>query len=435
MIDTPDSTLENLITDPRLAKLCDIQRTGDELLDVIRLSENQHSDILAWMFDPREGHGQGEEILKDLLVQASVLANSGESGLDGRSSTSRFFKTWTPSKIRTTGFGSAFTARELGMKASDRVDLFVIDSQNKFILAVENKAGLSHTEEQLERYRNHLNEVVANNPRLKEYAQVYIALDRESAGDFAEAAPASSYWLHMGYGWLKASAQRALRHVERGNAAARMVVAYANRQTDWEDPENAVCMRLCAELHHTYPETITQLIDTNLGRIEKDWLSSRTDDPALLFALQNKSAIALLRATKGMASVKSELMHKLGIRSEHISSKRTRLYLFPSSCEAFLGDDWPVYLTLKYAESSTSKYDLTLMWNAELANDDFEAEHLRRLLSSFNPQFEKHGASRARRVKIASDSSFTESLSAIKKIIEDIGDARNRIPFIRNQPA
>lgn len=52
-------------------------------LDVISLSENQHSDILAWMLDAREGHGQGGEILRDLLVSASTRAASGESGLDG----------------------------------------------------------------------------------------------------------------------------------------------------------------------------------------------------------------------------------------------------------------------------------------------------------------------------------------------------------------
>jgi hypothetical protein len=424
-----DESLEKLITDPRLAKLCDVQRTGDELLDVIKLSENQHSDILAWMFDPREGHGQGEEILKDFLIHASVAARDSYSCLDGRGTTSRFFKYWTPSRIRITGFGSAFTARELGMKASERVDLFVIDSQNKFILAIENKAGTQHTEDQLERYKNHLNEVISANSRLRDYSQVYIALDRESSDEFLEDAPGSSYWLHMGYSWLKASAQRALLHVSRGNSAAKMVMAYCNRQTDWEDPDNALCTRLCAELHHTYPETIKRLIDTTQGRIEKDWLSSKTDDPALLFALQNKSAIALLKETKGMASVKSEIIYKLKVRAEHISSKRTRLYVFPASCEKYIGSDWPVYLTLEYSEISTSKYNLTLSWDAEYANTDAEAEHIRKVLTSVEPQFEKHCTSRVRKVKIADVISLPEALSVIERLSKGIEDAVNQIEF------
>lgn len=79
------------MADHRLVELCELQRIGDEVLDVISLTENQHSDILAWMLDAREGHGQGDEILRDLLVSASTRAANGDSGLDGRGLTARFF--------------------------------------------------------------------------------------------------------------------------------------------------------------------------------------------------------------------------------------------------------------------------------------------------------------------------------------------------------
>lgn len=70
-----EDSLEELLADPRLVELCELQRTGDEVLDVISLSENQHSDILAWLLDAREGHGQGDEILRDLLISASKLVS------------------------------------------------------------------------------------------------------------------------------------------------------------------------------------------------------------------------------------------------------------------------------------------------------------------------------------------------------------------------
>ena len=71
------------------------------------------------------GHGQGDQILSDLLLGAAQAASQG-CGLDRRGTTARFFAEWTPSRIRTSSFGMVFTARELGMKASERVDLFVI---------------------------------------------------------------------------------------------------------------------------------------------------------------------------------------------------------------------------------------------------------------------------------------------------------------------
>lgn len=416
-------SFEEFVTDTRLVQLCDVQRTGDEFLDVIRLIENQHSDILAWVLDPREGHGQGEEILRDLLIQASVIASQKNSGLDGRSTTALFFKEWPPSRIRTTGFGSAFTARELGMILQERVDLFVIDAQNKFILAIENKAGSRHTKEQLESYRNHLNDVVSANPRLKGYAQIYIALDRNSEEDYREFAPGSNYWLHMGYSWLKSSAQRALLHVSRGNLAAKIVMAYCNRQTDWEDPDNALCSRLCAELHHLYPETIKKLIHTTQGRAEKDWLASKEDNPLLLFGLQNKSAIALLSSTKGMVSVKSEIIHTLKIPADYIDNKRIRLYIFPESCAAFISYSWPIYLTLSYVENSTSTFNLTLCWNSNNASTEDDAEYLRKVLTRLNPKFGKHNNSQIRRVNIGAVLSLSEAIPKIAQTNKEIEDA------------
>jgi hypothetical protein len=425
--ETTKKTIEDLMADPRLTQLCDIQRTGEEILNVIKLSENQHSNILAWMFDPREGHGQGEEILKDFLIHASIAAKCNDSYLDGRSTTSRFFKIWTPSKIRTTGFGSAFTARELGIKATERVDLFVIDPQNKFIIAIENKAGSKHTQNQLERYKEHLTKLVFQNSRLSDYALVYIALDRDASDEYFEDAPASNYWLHMSYSWLNCSARRALLHVNRGNAAAKIVMSYCNRQTDWEDPDNALCTRLCAELHHSYSETINLLIEVNQGRAEKNWLLSKTDDTVLLFALQNKSAVGLLKETKGMASVKSEIIHKLKFLPEHISSKRTRLYILPACVESFRGSNWPIYITVKYSEGSTSKYSITLTWNAEYASSESHAEELRTALISIEPNFEKNSASRARRVSLADTVSLQEAVEVIEKITKYIQRAVSQI--------
>lgn len=93
-LDVQDA-IEAFFIDPRVVELCELLRTGDDLLDVIHLSENQHSDILAWLLDPREGHGQGDQILRDLLIGATTTARSTDL-LDGRGRTSRFFSAWPP---------------------------------------------------------------------------------------------------------------------------------------------------------------------------------------------------------------------------------------------------------------------------------------------------------------------------------------------------
>jgi len=306
----PDTSLEELMVDYRLVELCELQRTGDEVLDVISLSENQHSDILAWMFDAKEGHGQSDEILRDLLIAASSAA-LGDSRLHKNRSTYKFFAAWPPSRIRTTSFASAFTARELGMQTSERVDLFVIDAQNKFVLLIENKAGASHNEDQLNAYRKSFETAVASNSTLREFDRVHIALDRDFDSYNSEDRPASDTWLHLGYDWLKSSAKRALMHVDRGNSPARLVVSYCNRQTDWESPNTEKCLKIASALHQTYPEAVRYLVEFSRGRLEKEWLKTRHPDAYHLFLLQNRGMVAVLKETQGMATVKSEVLARL----------------------------------------------------------------------------------------------------------------------------
>lgn len=97
------------------------------MLDVITLTENQHSDMLAWCLTPGEGHGQGDAVIKDFLQAA--YREAGIAIYDNK----KFFSSWMPGRIRVTSFGSAFVTHEFTVKLKDpeqedkrawRLDLF-----------------------------------------------------------------------------------------------------------------------------------------------------------------------------------------------------------------------------------------------------------------------------------------------------------------------
>ncbi|TWE05802.1 PD-(D/E)XK nuclease superfamily protein [Pseudomonas sp. AG1028] len=396
-MDATTEAVEEFLCDPKLSELCEILKISDDIFDVIKLSENQHSDFLAWLFDPREGHGQGDQIVRDLLISATQAA--AESGLDGRSTTSRFFAEWPPSKIRTTSFGSIFTARELGLKASERVDLFVIDPNNKFVLLIENKAGTTHSQQQLDGYRTSWQEAVANSAHLKDYRSVHIALDRDFAGGDWSERPSTGYWLHLGYDWLKASADRALMHVERGNAAAKLVVSYCNRQTDWESPISQRAVTLAAELHQAHGPAVRHMLESNTGRLEKCWLQEGSSTH-MSFMLQNKAAFDLLRDTQGMASIKETLLVKIpGFKRENVYHARAWLSACPPNWEQFMGENsWPVYFRVRYADSTKTKYDIALVFDSASANSETEGKQLRERLKLFDNRFGKRQGTSLRKV-------------------------------------
>lgn len=414
-----DQAIEDFIADARIVELGELQRTGDEVLDVIRLSENQHSDILAWLLDPREGHGQGDQILRDVLMAASEAARM-DCGLDGRQHTARFFADWPPSRIRTSSFGSAFVARELGMRASDRVDLFVFDPQNGFVLVIENKAGLDHTAEQLDRYKEQFEKLVEGNPHIKNgYKPVFIALDRAFNGDDWSERPSKVSWLHLGYSWLETSAQRALLHVERGNEAARLVVSYCNRQTEWVSPDAKKAESVAASLHVDHRDAIDFLLNSYSGRLETEWLASTKRSDAMLFMLQNKSLMKLLRETRGMVAVRATLAAKVpGLRPELVESERSHVFICPPGWEV-LGDDgwWNAYLSIWCSDDLKAKYTLALVWNGAHSKSPEQGEALREKLAAFQPAFAKHATSQRRRVVLESDLSLADLIKCLSDVV------------------
>ncbi|HGM5580447.1 TPA: PD-(D/E)XK nuclease family protein [Pseudomonas putida] len=411
-----DAALEQLMADQDLISLCELQRTGDEILDVISLHENQHSDILGWMFDPREGHGQGDQILRDLLMAASMRAASGESGLDNRCTTAKFFKEWPPSRIRISSFGTAFYARELGMKPAERVDLFIIDPQNKFVLLIENKSRSGHTAAQLTGYRDSFSALVAKSPHLRPYKPVYIALDRDFYAEDNKLRPCADTWLHLGYEWLKTSADRALVHVERGNAAARLVVSYCNRQSDWQSPETKRCNELAAALHWKHPVAIKELLKPSSQRIEKDWLQTKNPDNTLMFMLQNKDVIQTLRDTRGMTSVKTAIHKRLPtIPLSSVEHARAWLNLCPSGWEQADGNLWPVYMCVRFSNSDQTRFTLWLVRNAAAYVDVQDAKTLQQQLVQIDARFSSFGDSQLRRVPLATGLPLVELLKRIEE--------------------
>src|SRR3989337_985599 len=96
-----ENSCNNLFSDPHLNELVEINKSSGDLLDLLSPRENQHSDILAWCFNSREGHDQGDTVLKDFLVAIFNASKNYEPGdrLEGKGRTRDFVRYWTPGRI------------------------------------------------------------------------------------------------------------------------------------------------------------------------------------------------------------------------------------------------------------------------------------------------------------------------------------------------
>lgn len=415
-----DPHWEALMADHRLMELCELQRIGDEPLDLFALQEIQHSNILAWMFNAREGHGQGDEILRDLLL-AGAGAAADACPLAKSSATYQFFQQWPASRIRTTGFGAAFCVRELVLKAADRADLFVIDPHNKFILLLENKKNDAWLKKaQLEGYKSAYEELVRRNPRLKQFAVAFLTLSRVVEEGQADR-PCQDTWLHLGYSWLKRSATRALLQVRKGNSSAQLVLSYCNRQTDWENPDDARSLELAASLHADYPAALKVLTATREKDFVSEWLHA-PEAPTVqaLFAMQNRGALDLLRATRGMASLKTALVAAAPYLQNNILHTGKFLRVCPLGCENYRNADgeWLLFLSVVYSDREQPPYNLRLSWAGSPDKNADGEQTLFEKLEKFRPEFQKWKGAARRVVPLAKN---LQQAALVKELTKEIG--------------
>lgn len=432
---TPDDLYQFLL-DPKLTEMVETNKTTDDVFDVFNLYENQHSELLAWCMNPNEGHGQGDAVIKDFLV-AAYHAHDGATW-DNK----KFFKDWTPGRIRTSSFGAAFVAREFHLSLGDgikngRLDLFLVDPQNKLLVTIENKAGATLSATQLDDYVDAVKKNIASRPAFAGYQQAYIVLDRD-LNDYSEdhLSTLSKRWTLLDYTWMATSAERARFQVERKNGAAQLLVAYCQRQTDWESDAEKRSSDLAVELATAHPEVL-ETIGKLKKRSIKDWTPlSGHEGELTIFIEQHRSVCEKLVETRGVAVLRKQLLKALPDYAEFVDSGRTWLAAIPPECQPLQPDEeesWPLYAFLfrvaKSSKSSTPQYNLQLVWNRDQFDSALHDESaLRAHFAQAFPALSAFKSSGTRKVQVAENMTHAAALAEMKKLLEKIAACMKTLP-------
>lgn len=104
-----------------------------EAIGVVR-QELRHSDFLAFLLDPQENHGLGDTFVKRLLQQVLMFTPDVSAPV-------------TPVELSLWDLGGMEVQREW-----QRIDIFLMDEQNRLAIIVENKVDTGEHSDQLQRY-------------------------------------------------------------------------------------------------------------------------------------------------------------------------------------------------------------------------------------------------------------------------------------------
>lgn len=427
------SDLYSFLSDPELVELIEQVKISDDILDVINLNENQHSDMLAWCLSPNEGHAQADAVIKDFLI-AAYAARDGAT-YDNK----LFFAKWTPGRIRTSSFGAAFVTREFAVKVEDgtrngRLDLFLVDPQNRIIVAIENKTGAKLNEVQLSKYHAAVKAQIAKLSVFSDYDFSFVVLDRYlDKYDEEYQGRMGTKWILLDYSWLRDSAKRARLQVARNNQAAQLLVAYCQQQTDWESPAEQRLSGLAVELSMRHEPVVNALRELRRQKFS-DWTPSKLQGQCgelILFKNQHRQLCSHLLSAQGIAAVLFQIRKGLSdLKIEHFQNGRAWLQFASPEIEqlAYQGDDgivWPIFVNVyreaNDADTDNSKYTVRLIWCKENFSDVIgDPDVLRKHFQSQFPALKKFDGSNVRRIVIGRHLDASSAAKAAIKLATNI---------------
>lgn len=370
---TYDTNLfEAFVADPILGQAIEALKRANDVFDIIDPQETQHSEMLQWLLNPREGHGQGDAMFKDFLTAAQVSCEV-ENGHNAD-----FFAYWTPSRITMTGFHSLLLFREYQISPENKLDFFLVDPVNGFIIVVENKYKALHDNAQLTRYRKAVGQL-ARHPTFKDYHVALIALDKGRSKE-REVKELVANWVYVDYLWLRSGASRAEAQLKRGNQSASLLISYCQRQAGYESQAERHVDTLLSRLTRGYRPLLKPLAEARAKRLNKDQ-SLTLGDPASdlwLFAQHYPELVTRLTRLKNLSFVKAEVEaavpgakfdHEVGDKWIRLFDKNWHQYTQAEEVDVYW---WPFfirvevvapqYMTEKDQEVSETRYVVSVVY-------------------------------------------------------------------------
>ena len=174
--------LKELILDDDFNSLQTLVNEEVNLMEILRVShrELQHSNFLAWLFDPTETHKLGDYVLKEfikLYFKENEFQNLGnESGL----SVFDFVHL---------DFDDLVIHREM-----QNIDLLFLSKKNEFCMMIENKIYSGEGSGQLRKYRNIIE---SRYPDYKHKIFIYLSLEDQIINE-----QDSKYYVQLNYGHI-----------------------------------------------------------------------------------------------------------------------------------------------------------------------------------------------------------------------------------------
>ena len=245
-----EKLVDELFADADVQRMLSLSATAAPLR-ICYPKEVNVSRLLAWLMDPGEGHGLGDQPLRSLLARAGQAVRALALPANER----RFL---SPASVYTQSFSSVVVSTEVdvGLKTRKLLDVLILDPASELYVAIENKFGAKEGADQTKDYRNGLSKL------FPKYRGIHVYLDSN------EAEPKDGAWLAVGYDWLaellKSSEQRdsTAQHVREALAQFRSIIEDEDEDSAARSPLGTVISHVAGK-HRDVLAFMKELVKPN----------------------------------------------------------------------------------------------------------------------------------------------------------------------------
>jgi len=137
------SLLFKLITNNQKLETLEAQIKKFNPFKILKIESHEirHSNVLAWLLDPKESHNLGDKIFKKIV--SHVLINNEE---------------FTPTNLGINDIQMYYFSDLIVYREKNNIDILVISKAHNFILLIENKIYSRETKHQLRKYLDYVQE-------------------------------------------------------------------------------------------------------------------------------------------------------------------------------------------------------------------------------------------------------------------------------------
>ena len=164
-----ETQLKKLILDDNFTSVQNMVNEEVNLMNILRIShkELQHSNFLAWLFDPKETHGLGDYFIKEF-----IKLYYKENEYQDLGNTDKSLSVFDFVRL---DFSDIEIKRE-----HKNIDILILSSKNKFCILIENKIFASESKGQLTKYRK---QIEKDYPDFKHKIYTYLSLEEQEISE------------------------------------------------------------------------------------------------------------------------------------------------------------------------------------------------------------------------------------------------------------